>query len=342
MKDKPHIFLDSNIFYADPFQNNRFNSALINLSNMSEVNLYITDVVYSESISNFKKLLLEKLGNFSKALSALNNLTSLEYNFEIKSTEEYIKNFESHLEDLTSSLIQVISFYPNDINEVISRSISQTKPFSQNRQEFRDCIIWLTIKRFILENELSNCYFLSANTRDFYDELGKDLHPTLKKDIPNLKPFKSAKEFILNVDNLNKLIVEEELSIWSHLNVNEDDIQKIMYEDIYDELINRIELEIRQNYEGKLFNNNKIDKVQTGVIENILVKSKSYKIIQDFSFFSCGFELELPTLFSNYEELIVDYISEEYIVKVKGVVHFTVRPSEKAQFNDIDNLETKI
>ena len=342
MKDKPHIFLDSNIFYTDPFQNNRFNSALINLSNMSEVNLYITDVVYSESIGNFKKLLLERLRSFNKAVSALNNLAFLGHNFDIKSTEDYIKSFESHLEDLTSSLIQVISFYPNDINEVISRSINQTKPFSKNKQEFRDCIIWLTIKRFISENNLSNCYFLSANTRDFYDELGKDLHPTLKKDIPNLKPFKSAKELILNVSNLNKLIVEEELEMWSHLNVKEDDIEKIMYEDIYDELTNRIELEIKHNYEGELFHNNKIDKVQIGSIDNLVIKSKSYKVIQDFSFFSCGFELELPTLFSNYEELIEGYISEEYIVQVKGKVHFTVRPNEKAQFNDIDNLETKI
>ena len=115
-----------------------------------------------------------------------------------------------------------------------------------------------------------------------------------------------------------------------------------MFEDIYDELENRIKLEIKHKYEGELFHNNKIDKVQSGIIEDIVIKNKSYKVVQDFSFFSCEFELELPTLFSNFEELIEDYISEEYVIQVSGKVHFTVRPNEKAQFNDIDNLVIKI
>ena len=339
MKSKPHIFLDSNIFFTDPFQKNRFNSALINLSNMSEINLYITDVVYSESIGNFKKLLSERLGNYNKALYSLNNLTFFGHDSEIKDAEFYFKNFETHLEELTSSLIQIIPFNPSDIKEVVNRSINLTKPFSKNKQEFRDCMIWLTLKRYILENKLSNCYFISANTKDFYDDSGVDLHPILKNDIPNLIPFKSTKELILKVGNLNKLVVEEELDIWSHLNISESDIENIMWEDIYEALSNKIELEVKKKYEGELFHNSKIDKVQTSFIDVISVKNKSYKIVQDFSFFSCDFELELPTLFSNYEELIADYISEEYIVKIRGRVHFTIRPNEKAQFNDIDNLE---
>jgi len=342
MESIPNIFLDSNIFHSDPFQKNRFNSALINLANSSQINLFITDVVYLESINNFKELISEKLGVFNKALTSLNNLTDLDHKFEVKSAIEYINEFKSYLDSLTSSVIQVITFNPDDISEVVSRSISQTKPFSKNKQEFRDCIIWLTIKRFITENNLIDCYLLSANTKDFYDDAGVNLHPILKDDIPNLILCKSAKELILKVENLNKFIVEEELNIWSYLNITEDVIKKIMLEDINKELTYRIEFEIKNKYEEELLKNVKIDKIQISFFENIVIKSKAYKVIQDFSFFSCHFELELPTLFSNFEELIGDYISEEYVLQVSGKVHFTIRPNEQAQFNDIDEIEINV
>ena len=197
-------------------------------------------------------------------------------------------------------------------------------------------MIWLTYKRFIIENNLSNCFLLTANTKDFYDENKKDLHPDLKSELPNLQVFKSTKELILNVESLNRLMIEEELEIWSILNLNEDEIEKIFYDEINIRLIS----EIKDFYTGESLNNKTVDEIETSFISDVKIVSKSFKIIQDFCFFSCKFEAEIPTLFSNYEELIDDYIREEYIIKVSATLNFTIRPNEKAQITDIENIRS--
>lgn len=90
MNNTPHIFLDSNIFYTDPFQNNSFNAALINLSNSSNLKLYISDVVYEESIENYRKNLAEKFNNFNKATEAINKLSFNKNKIEIASYDDLI------------------------------------------------------------------------------------------------------------------------------------------------------------------------------------------------------------------------------------------------------------
>ncbi len=342
MEKTPHIFLDSNIFFTDPYLRKEFNNALVNLSNMRAVNLYITDVVYEEIINNYRRCVTDHYKNYHRAWAKLNEITAepiTEINIDI---EREIKLFKSDLDDLLDSLIVRITFDPSDIQEVVHRSINHIKPFSKNKQEFRDCMIWLAIKKFVIENNLDHCYLLSANVRDFYNDSNSDLHPTLKQEIPNMIAYQSAKELILNVGELNKKLVEEELELWSYLNVKKEKIARLVYEDLFEDIYPIIEREIKFKFENQIVNFELMSLVQPGLIENVKIHSKDYKIIQDFSFFSCTFSLSVPTLFTYYEDEVEDYISREYVVSVQGKVHFTLKPSEKAQFNDLENLEFAI
>jgi predicted nucleic acid-binding protein len=342
MSNIPNIFIDTNIFFTDPFEKNRFNSSLISLANSSRINLFISDVVYSELTENYKDTLKEKLNNLNKSIETLNKIIDVELNIDLKTVDAYYDDFISYLDSLIPGLIEQIEFDRDDLDEVIYRSIKEIKPFSRNKQEFRDCIIWLTYKKHIQDNNLSNCYFLTANIRDFYDDKAKDLHPQLKAELPQLSVFKSAKELLLNVGSLNKMMVEDELEIWCAININERRIEQFAFEELKNDLNDGISSCIKEYNPNLLFNEKVIGEFEPSFFEEILISNPTFKIIHDFSLVTCSFETEIPTLLNKYENSIGQYISIEYILNVKGVLNFTIRQNENAEFADIENVEIKL
>lgn len=67
---------------------------------------------------------------------------------------------------------------PNPIismEEIVSRSISRTRPFSAGDRGFRDTLIWLSALDLV--NEQSRVSFVTNNTQDFFSEGSDDPHP---------------------------------------------------------------------------------------------------------------------------------------------------------------------
>jgi len=68
-------------------------------------------------------------------------------------------------------------------NEVINRAIKRIKPCSSKGEEFRDCILWLTILDGIKNRQHDECVFISNDVKDFADDSGRYLHPSLSKEL---------------------------------------------------------------------------------------------------------------------------------------------------------------
>ena len=85
------------------------------------------------------------------------------------------------------------------LDETIDRLIYAKKPASSAGKEFRDIIIWLTIKNYLALHSESYA-FISANTREFATEGGSGLAVELQSEIADLPSklfyFSSVEQFL--------------------------------------------------------------------------------------------------------------------------------------------------
>jgi hypothetical protein len=91
---------------------------------------------------------------------------------------DYKKEFEKLTSDFISSKkIKLIPIPPDiDFEQIYIRSIEKTAPFSSGGKEFKDTVIWLSIKNFAKDYKNSNFIIVTANVRDFPKEvLDKEL-----------------------------------------------------------------------------------------------------------------------------------------------------------------------
>jgi len=178
-----NFFLDSTVFHKDYFLEKHFNGHLMNIvKKYSEYDIYVSRVVLEE-VRNRYRLNIDK---YNEEVLKLNKHKTEFNKFKIEDHPsldigECIKKFDDHfLQLVKSGLIQIIEVDNDLLPELIKRSIHRIKPFSENKEEFRDAIIWLSYTKYVEENGLYNCIFITNNKTDFYE--GEELHPDLKKD----------------------------------------------------------------------------------------------------------------------------------------------------------------
>ncbi len=91
--------------------------------------------------------------------------------------------------------------YKNDyFKEVINRAINHIKPCSENKEELRDTIIWLTVLDIAKIDPERIIGFISGNIKDFASKDKKTLHSRLNTDLIENEVkviyFTSIEEFI--------------------------------------------------------------------------------------------------------------------------------------------------
>ncbi|MEW9051119.1 MAG: PIN domain-containing protein, partial [Neobacillus sp.] len=159
--------------------------------------IFISDLVLKETRKNYIRNLeinLKKLKNQYKQLNKflLNPLTN-----ELYSTERYIDEFDQFYTEFTDNhYVEVLEYNNQFLPEVIRRSIGSIKPFAENRKEFMDCLIWLTYSSLVEKEELEDCYLISNNITDYYDETNANLHPDLLNDTKRIKPYRFPSDLI--------------------------------------------------------------------------------------------------------------------------------------------------
>jgi predicted nucleic acid-binding protein len=246
------IFLDSNIFYSDPFMSSLYNKLLLELSEADGVNLYVSDVVLKESINNFEKKIKEHLEKINKEKEKMERLVNneIEISVDVKHDSTYYVNaLKSFYDDLIEKGVIQIVGYDNDIlPELVERSIKRIKPFSDNKMEFRDAIIWLSYVAFAEENGFEKCHFITRNKNDFANKDGV-LHEDLRNDSESFILYNSARELIeQNNEEINTIKRSVELEKWveeENLINRSDEICRIIetqaFDKVHNECINFIE-----------------------------------------------------------------------------------------------------
>lgn len=185
-----HIFLDTNLLFTDPFFRGNYNRQLITLIEKrneqnehreeaecqidlkfeeEEIKLYMSRVVFEETKNHYTTYINQTFKQISEVDKTISKYMDIEFFVTPdKKKEDTINYFDTYYQKLIDANILVILEHPqNVVDELVNRAVKKLQPFFNDKNEFRDAIIWLTYARFAEEQDLKNCYFLSNNISDF-------------------------------------------------------------------------------------------------------------------------------------------------------------------------------
>ena len=244
-----NIFIDTSILYQDPFLKGSYSKELLEVIERKEINVFVSDIVLQELIYNYKKRI--ELIN-SQLRNTFKNIDRLEVNIDTKlqldksDSSKRLKKFYDNLLDNNNSF-QKLNYSNEFLPEIVRRSINRLKPFSENKTELKDALIWLTYSKYVEQYNIDTCIFLSNNTRDFCTKTkgGKfEIHDELKKDSDRFKIYTSIKEFLLSEkDNLN--LVDDKFIHWfDEQDFDENSIKEILLQNFEERITDDIESHI--------------------------------------------------------------------------------------------------
>ncbi|MFW6282372.1 MAG: PIN domain-containing protein [bacterium] len=177
-----HIFIDTSVIYSEPFWKGNFPRQLLESAKQEFVNIYISEVVLKELRNNLLKQLEQEFEKVEKVNLKIKRITLNYKEFKIPDKNELLSTFDRYYESLfeNENIVKLVT--DNSIlDEIIQRALDYKKPFTDNKSEFKDAVIWTTYYKYALSNELKNCFFLTNNQKDFEDNKG-NLHPDLQND----------------------------------------------------------------------------------------------------------------------------------------------------------------
>lgn len=205
------ILLDTNIWRKFFFSKSPLASSLIKLLNLHDAKILFPEVIESE----LKELLLKdglayrsKIVNFNKNLSSL---VDSEYTLNMPSNDEIKDAINKRLESLKDYL-EPIPIKIDHVKSAIKRIIDKRPPNSQNKEQFRDSLIW----EVGLDLATRYSVFFVSEDGDFFSDNKLKIFQTslldeVKKEGIRLKPFSSLAECLKElmglaaVQNINKI-----------------------------------------------------------------------------------------------------------------------------------------
>ena len=196
-----NIFIDTSILYSNPLWKGVYYSRVLEVSKNKRAKILISRIVLKELRYNFEKKIQKELSDVKKSNTFFkDNLTKFQ-EFEIPNKESCLSDFDKFYDDLESSFnINILEYSEDLLNPILERAIKREKPFSEKKTELKDAIIWLTYSKYVNNNNLEDCFFLTENCNDFCDfaklkEGIFELHKDLKKDCDKFTIFTKFQDF---------------------------------------------------------------------------------------------------------------------------------------------------
>lgn len=241
-----NIFIDTSVVYTDPFWKRNFASEILNSAKDEKLTIYISDVVIRELRVNLKKQLNKEITSLKNSYLSIRKITLEENKSELPKLEDYLKEFDEFNTKLfeNKNIIE-LKYSSEDFEEILERAIQRKKPFTDNRSELKDAVIWMTYSKFAKDNGLDNCYLLTNNVKDFCDNNDKNkLHSELAKDYDKFKVNLTLEEFYRQ----NKDTIEDpnyQFTEWLlKQNLDSNSVVEMLFENVTDNVANEIDRKV--------------------------------------------------------------------------------------------------
>jgi cell fate (sporulation/competence/biofilm development) regulator YlbF (YheA/YmcA/DUF963 family) len=303
-----NFFLDTNILFKDPFLLTNYNRQLIELVRANielerpdddtleefgidpqfldeEFSIYIASVVYEEAKNHYFKKVKDRFKQLNEINRDITWFMDSQEEAKFPFTEEQCKQrFDQYYNTLVQNgIVTILSPHNEVTQDLITRAIQKKEPFFNNeKNEFRDAVIWLTYATFAEDNGLENCYFITDNITDFSRKADREqtpipLHPELRNDSNKFVMYRSAKGLFTSDDEFKERLEEyndikyhlEDMELFSKLRELKEDVLDnefilglLNMED--NELLSTISSEIDQHIDKNMDVDSFIDDVNFG------------------------------------------------------------------------------
>jgi hypothetical protein len=250
-----NIFLDTTVTFSDPFFKRNYNRNFLKLAReYKDITFFMSEIVYKETKRHFEKNVKENLENVNKAQNKLKNYKRGYFETGVNAKAEIEQNVKNLLNDFDmfykelqeDGLLHILPCPDNILPDLIDRAVNRKKPFKENKSEFRDAATWLTYAKYTEQNDASDCYFITENISDFFDDKKENIHPDLLEDSNKFKPFFTLMK-LAQEDEKTKLYFEEKqekeqrIQEWIDENyINENYVLGYFKESSFNGLFNQI------------------------------------------------------------------------------------------------------
>ncbi len=223
------IIIDTNILYKAPHLRSLKSQAVWGYLEKTNSHLIIPAVVREEIIALYRRNLEElrqQVRDTAKKIDhwCSSDISQIEVHLDI---DKEVSAYESYIHNLTHGGGALELPYRDEfLGEVIRRLVKRVKPASEKGEEFRDVVIWLSIKEFLRQSK-REAAFISQDTNQFAAKDSRELHPDLTAELLaedlHLRYFCSLDDFIQQQSRKVEFITKE----WIENNISQADIERV-------------------------------------------------------------------------------------------------------------------
>ncbi|PKG23916.1 PIN domain-containing protein [Niallia nealsonii] len=201
------VFLDTNIIMSDYKMVGHTFTSLLNATKQFRENetckLLITEMNKQEVENNYASEL-------NKAFKDLKNYYEKSRKLLLVEAPRLNKNEwkENNISEFLTKLLSIFDVHVPSENEVylnsINRFYNKKRPFRDNKEEFKDSIIWESIYDYAVQNIEENIYFISSNYKEFAIKENESfrLHEDFDDLNGRIKYFETITDFLTEIDYL--------------------------------------------------------------------------------------------------------------------------------------------
>jgi hypothetical protein len=305
------IIIDTNIIRRDLKLNDKGVEILIDYLAKTNSKLILPSIVVEEIKGLYKRVLKERFEEYTKSLDKL------------KSTLLFIKMPEAPMIDVEGDSNRYIDFihnkfgttddniipYKNEyLPELVARAIQRKKPLDDKGQQFRDCILWLTLLDYAENTDEKVIAFISDNPTDFSDKgeskLSKDLIEEAKTRGVEIKYFRTLNDFAKEHASVIDFITKE----WVEDNIEKSVIEKLFIEILGEtqekKILEGMDLERNEESTGYI---NRTDYLNSNFLDFFVYEKRDGTILLNIEIeFETEYEIEISRTVE-YERMRYDY-----------------------------------
>lgn len=178
------VILDTNIIRQDLLLRSPKIDLLLDYLSKTRGRMMLPDIVYQEARGLYVREIQRHHSQLEKSRRTLQDLT---IDYEIAQVDldvdAHADRYVHHLRDRLRLRDADIVPYKNEyLPDVVKRATNRLHPFTDERKEFRDVLLWLTTLDICASNKEESVILISNNTKDFADKEGANLHPVLASE----------------------------------------------------------------------------------------------------------------------------------------------------------------
>jgi predicted nucleic acid-binding protein len=328
-----NIFIDSNIIFQDYFFENKSNKQLLEYCREGLLSIYMSEIVKLELRRQFEKEIISQNREIKKLIKDSSRLkVDFSWN-EILLSDQMIK-----FDDFYNKLEYIDNFYflnyKNEfLPDIVDRAIHRKKPFTEEKSELKDALIWKTYSDYVEQYNSIDCILLTNNTSDFCQKNDKNsIHPDLAKDSTRFSVINSSFDFIKRKGPLLESPEYKFQSYFNQIDFTEEYVLELISDNFEQKIRDHIHSEVDRIHPSEILSESFIFDGQLIAydIELLYCEDIESEVIADKALIS-------GVLFVNCETDILEYNS----VRDAGEDSFTTVGEKILQFRVFFNFDFK-